>query len=387
LIHKAESFFSTERVGFMVSIFLNTLSAATREHVDESKTRRQTLCWLIYLIMRYGTVCLWRLAAHAPSMAKTDSVRRRFYRFFQSIRIDPCVASRMVVGLLGLSGKPWTLVIDRTNWNFGKVTINILMIAVVWNGVGIPLIWTFLSGKGNSPTQARTQLLDRLRENFADLKIAMLIGDREFIGSRWMTYLIENNVDFIMRLRENQLVARQGYATWPLSRIAHNLRPGQSMKLKGVCYLSDGVPVRIVMMRLKSGELLALACPSRPARALALYRQRWTVETLFANLKTRGFDLEATHMTNPEKLSTLMAILAIATALAVKTGAAVNRAKPVSKKGHGRAAASLFSVGLTAIKRLFAMPDETLSPIIFEHIVTNRNISKPRLSALFCSRV
>ena len=90
----------------MDSIFLNTLSAFTQEHIALSRTRRQTLCWLVLLIMRYGTVCLWRLAAHAPSCARTGSVRRRFYQFFQFIEIDPCLAAKMIVGLLRLDGKP-----------------------------------------------------------------------------------------------------------------------------------------------------------------------------------------------------------------------------------------------------------------------------------------
>ncbi len=180
----------------MSSIFLNTLSAVTQEHISLSRTRRETLCWLVLLIMRYGTVCLWRLAAHAPSCARTDSVRRRFYRFFQFVHIDTCAAARVSVALLGLDGKPWTLTIDRTNWDFGKVSINILMIAVVWNGVGIPLIWTFLPNKGNSSTQVRTQLLERLRVIFPDMKVKMLMGDREFIGGNWMAYLAENNIYF-----------------------------------------------------------------------------------------------------------------------------------------------------------------------------------------------
>jgi hypothetical protein len=29
---------------------------------------------------------------------------------------------------------------DRTNWDFGKTTINIPMVSVIWNGS--PLIWT-----------------------------------------------------------------------------------------------------------------------------------------------------------------------------------------------------------------------------------------------------
>jgi hypothetical protein len=38
--------------------------------------------------------------------------------------------ARVVVELLRLGGKPWVLAIDRTNWDFGKTTINILMISV-----------------------------------------------------------------------------------------------------------------------------------------------------------------------------------------------------------------------------------------------------------------
>src|ERR1700730_3873628 len=36
-----------------------------------------------------------------------------------------------VADLLGLSGKPWVLAVDRTNWEFGKTTINILMVSVI----------------------------------------------------------------------------------------------------------------------------------------------------------------------------------------------------------------------------------------------------------------
>jgi hypothetical protein len=89
------------------------------------------LSWLTLLIMQHGTSCLWRLAAYVASMAQTDSVRRRFYRFFQFVRLDSTLAARVVVELLGLGGKPWVLAIDRTNWDFGKTTINILMICVL----------------------------------------------------------------------------------------------------------------------------------------------------------------------------------------------------------------------------------------------------------------
>jgi hypothetical protein len=41
--------------------------------------------------------------------------------------------------LLGLSDQPWVLAIDRTNWDFGKTTINILMISPSY-GCGIRIL-------------------------------------------------------------------------------------------------------------------------------------------------------------------------------------------------------------------------------------------------------
>src|SRR5262245_47829192 len=111
----------------MQSLFSNALSEAVAKHINLSTTRRETLAWLTLLSMRHGTICLWRLAAFVVSVAQTDSVRRRFYRFFQFVQIDGALAARVVVDLLRLGGKPWVLAIDRTNWDFGKTTINILM--------------------------------------------------------------------------------------------------------------------------------------------------------------------------------------------------------------------------------------------------------------------
>lgn len=343
----------------MQSAFSNALSEATAKHIRLSPTRHETLCWLVLLILRHGTICLWRLAAHVATPAQTDSVRRRFYRFFQHVRFDDGAVARLMAQMLGLSGKPLVLAIDRTNWDFGRTTINILMLSAMWNGVGVPLVWTLLPKAGNSHTRERTELLDRLRAIFPDVKVASLTGDREFIGEAWMTYLARQKIPFVLRLRENQHVTRDGYATWPLVRIAQGLKRGETMILKGWCRLGpipreEAPRLRIVLMRLKSGELLALACQGRPRRALALYRQRWTIETLFGNLKTRGFDIEATHITNPEKLSTLIALLALATALAAKTGVAANAVKPIPVKNHGRKAVSLFALGIAALRKILA---------------------------------
>jgi hypothetical protein len=52
-----------------------------------------------------GTICLWRLAAHVASPAQTASVRRRFHRFFQFVRLDCACEAPIVADLLGLNGR------------------------------------------------------------------------------------------------------------------------------------------------------------------------------------------------------------------------------------------------------------------------------------------
>jgi DDE family transposase len=357
----------------MQSLFSNALSSLFSQHLPLSASRRETLAWLVVLIMRQGTVCLWRLAAHVETHAALASVQRRFYRFFQHVHLDGALTARIVVALLSLDGKPWTLTIDRTNWFFGRVSINILMIAVDWRGVGIPLLWTLLPTCGNSDTATRINLLDRLSEVFPNMRLAALIGDREFIGDAWMASLETRNIPFVLRLKDTQLIRRDNFPTRPVWAIARRLQRGSKLILKQPCRLGlkpHTPPVRIIMLRLQSGELVILAANTKPKAALKRYRQRWRIECLFANLKSRGFDLEATHLTNPAKLETLIACLAIAVALAAKSGAAAQAKTPIPFKAHGRKAASLFALGLKTICKALASPSRFTAESFLRQLLT-----------------
>ena len=63
--------------------------------------------------------------------------------------------------------------------------------------------------------------------------------------------------------------------------------------------------------QLKSGELLILASNQKFAEVFDQYRIRWEIETLFSAVKKRGFDLEATHLTDPQRLSNLFFVVSI----------------------------------------------------------------------------
>ena len=100
------------------------------------------------------------------------------------------------------------------------------------------------------------------------------------------------------------------------------------------------------------GELLILVIDSRPQTALRDYARRWGIETLFAALKTRGFNLEATHFRDSHKLGKLVALLAIAFTWAMRAGLWLHHKKPLKCKAHGRREKSLFRYGLDFLRRL-----------------------------------
>jgi len=348
----------------MQQLLGKALSTPLGEHIPLWRTRQETLIWLVTLVIQTGTVSLWRLAGYVDTPALTLSVHRRFERFFQHVHLDGACVARLIVHIMGLAGKPWHLALDRTNWKFGRCHINILMLGVVHENVCIPLFWVLLDKAGNSNARERTDLMGRLNETFPDQPIGSLSGDREFIGWRWMNWLENQGIPFVLRLKENMFIWKEGYVPVKLSVHARRLEKRQKYILKGTWYLGrdpekETTPIKVAMMRLKTGEMLIVATSRIKIKtALPIYRSRWGIETLFSCLKTRGFGLEDTHMTAPRKLATLIGILAIAFCLAYKTGLWVARVKPPRHKSHGRLQRSLFALGLNAFRKAMVKMSE-----------------------------
>lgn len=85
---------------------------------------------------------------------------------------------------------------------------------------------------------------------------------------------------------------------------------------------------------------------------------------MFAALKTRGFNLESTHFRHAERLSKLIALLALAFCWAMLTGLWQHQQHPIPTKAHERPAKSLFRYGCDFLRRTFC--DLTLRTTEFD---------------------
>ncbi|MDP0561980.1 MAG: hypothetical protein QS721_06500 [Candidatus Endonucleobacter sp. (ex Gigantidas childressi)] len=72
----------------------------------------------------------------------------------------------------------------------------------------------------------------------------------------------------------------------------------------------SGVPLYIAARRTLKGLLIVVAT-KKPGSIIDDYSKRRSIKTMFGDLKSRGFDLESTHMTNLDRMEKLMGLLTI----------------------------------------------------------------------------
>jgi len=330
---------------------INALRKALQVHLGWHGARLTFLAMFLTALFRVKTVNFTELATAFPSTAQSASSYKRLQRFFRDFELDYGHWTKFIVSLLNIP-QPWTLSLDRTNWEFGGTVHNISMLGVVYPGVAIPLLWWMLDKSGNSNTIERITLVEELLALFPDMKIADLMADREFIGKAWFAYLLGHpNLPFRIRIRESEKLWK-GRQTATGQRLFQQLRVGERQVLRHRRRWW-GHWVYVAALRLEDGDWLIVVTNHAPKSAIADYANRGSIETLFGCLKTRGFCLESTHLTEMERLSKLIGLLSLALAWALHTGEWLSRQKPIPIKKHGRKARSIFRYGLDFLAETF----------------------------------
>jgi hypothetical protein len=319
--------------------------------------RRLTVLVALILAVIERRTCVLNILktfVELPGSADTRSQRiKRFMRY----ELPPELIARFVMSVLP-AGQLW-LILDRTNWKLGKSDINILLLSVSWRSFSLPLVWTVLSHSGNSNTEERRALLERFfavqRDFISTHPLEGICADREFIGKDWFRYLRKQRLPICIRLKANTRVG--GKEIW--KRFVH-MKPQQAWSW-GLRLPVHGVKLYVVATTTPSGERLYLATEhSNASRALEEYARRWGAECLHQALKGRGFRLEDSHLTHPERVSTLLAVLSLAFVWCCLTGESKNQVQPIKRLKHGRLMVSIFRYGLDQLGEALRRGQSTL---------------------------
>lgn len=335
---------------FECSLLERTLS----ENLSWNKARIKFLARFLFALLAAKTVNLQHLAVLFAGTAKVESNYKRIKRFLRFFAIDQAELARLLVKLMKLA-PPFVITIDRTEWQLGKRWVNVLMLAVVHQGVAVPLIWLVFDKKGCSSDAERQMILEKYLAIFPATSIRFVTADREFASKRWLDYLAQRKIGFCLRIKAHTLITNKSGAKMSAARMLRTAGVETRVKCRRSRRLWNH-RVWLSGVRKADGEQVLVVASGEGGNGLANYCLRWQIETLFGILKTRGFRLEDTHLTETERISRLLSLLAIAFCWAMLSGEFVCRQQPLKRKKHGRLERSIFRVGLDILRRLFCRP-------------------------------
>ena len=239
--------------------------------------------------------------------------------------------------------------------------INKIIVGIVYDGVAFPILISMLDKRGNSHTQERIVIIERYIRLFGYETIDALLADREFVGEKWIQYLNHRKIKYHIRIRENFYVddPRTG-KRFKVFWMFNGLKCGQCCFMQRIyrvngqlCYLSAS------KVKNKTGipEFQIIISFNKPETAQAAYKDRWQIETAFRALKSSGFNIENTHLTDLVRIEKLFSIVMLAFAWAYVVGVFADKnLKAIRILKHGRRAKSLLKYGLEYVAAILLNP-------------------------------
>jgi hypothetical protein len=320
---------------------------ALQPNIQGSRHALKFIAQFVAALLKTRTSNLVKVANSFDSEAESDSVYRQIQRFLKNetpVSID-------FLKLLNVHGK-LKILIDRTEWKFGATWINILTLSVAYKNVAIPILWEVVNHKGNATACEHQAIIEKFVKEFGAGRILRVYADREFGSYELFKYLLENRIDFHIRLKTSHKSGGKSFLQmWRAV--------GEKVKLKGKVKIKVfGLEIYVSCVKYqKAGktEYLIVGSGEQSKQSIEEYKVRWQIETMFGCLKSRGFNFEETHLTQPEKIGKLLMLLGLGLSLAMLMGefkVEITCRVKMKLKKNKRYAKSFFRIGLDALQNL-----------------------------------
>ena len=342
---------------------VSSLVAKLKAHLPLHQARINFISQFVLSVLRARSTNLYRVAEQFQSEADAESSYRRIKRFFADYEYSYEQLGSLILSFLEMDR--YTLCMDRTNWKHGSKDVNYLVVSISWQGNSIPIVWECLDKSGgNSNTDERIAVIERLLKIIPAEQIDNLLADREFIGHDWFEWLRQKKILCRLRIRSDISVEHDNKKI-TAGKLCRSVKFNQTVTWHSKKIVA-GVPLYIAARRTLDGLLIVVAT-EKPDSMIEDYYKRWDIETLFGCLKRRGFDMESTHMTKHDRMDKLMGLLAIAFVWCLRVGHwHYGEAKQLPLNRHYRPAKSLFRLGLDMLRRVLNNRCAKNDPITFQ---------------------
>jgi hypothetical protein len=226
-----------------------------------------------------------------------------------------------------------TLVIDRTNWQYGSIDYHLFVLSAIWNDISIPLYWINIDNRGgNSNSIQRIELIEWFIINCPNTTIDYLLADREFPSHKFISWLIQKNIPFIFRSKSSVITTDDDRRV-KITKICPNIQqyPNKTKAESKIRRIYNS-RLHLTIRANQQGENVYIISNSFQTDSADTYRKRWSIEAMFAKFKTKGFNLESTRIMKSNRIVSLFMFMAIAYCYACKLGEIANELKPSKLK-------------------------------------------------------
>ena len=271
---------------------------------------------------------------------------RRWYEPLAQMLVNQC------------QGRPLRLIIDCTKVGFN---FRMLSISIAYKKRALPLVWSIHRGrKGHVGYKAQLELLEYLSDLIGDEAEVWLLGDAGFESVHLFDWLTAHNWHFVLRHPGKNQVRWLGQPWVKLGEIP--VQPGETLSIGWVeLTAKHAAGPYWLTIHWATGEeepwfLLSDCTDDR--QLIRLYRIRMWTEELYGDLKGHGFDLEATHLDDADRIARLVLAVCINFVWFIALGVwIVKRGWRHLLDHRSRRDKSYFRLGLDWLDRCFRLDD------------------------------
>lgn len=256
-----------------------------------------------------------------------DHQRRRLQRFLSAqTPLDGFFRGWTGSVVRALPAAPLVLVVDETKL---KAQFGVMVVGVVFEGRCIPLAWRVYRANSRSDYPAEGQarmiirLLKQVRAGLPAGTAVRVMADRGIGTSPLLLRGIAAlGWTFLVRVtRQSKIVLADATAVTFYDQVS---APGQSYQASGLVFKQRGrIPAQVrVLWGHNQRERWALVT-NDPQLSGWEYAQRMWIEEAFRDLKSHGWQVEDSYLTDPARMARLWIILVVAYAWMLLLGQAV----------------------------------------------------------------
>ncbi len=282
------------------------------------------LAVMVVGLVSQGWAQLSRIAEGIPEAGRYNTVRQRVKRWVSNDRLDLTKVREEWIGWVwrSLGTVRAVLLVDETKLGDRWA---IMMVSLAYAGRAIPLYWRCYAANDAAAYPAQGQvlliygLLAHVLSALPPNARPLVQMDRGLAHSAAMLRALKAlGVDCLVRVKHN---ARFTPAHGPSRLLKDTVKVGDAFTMHGHWFARDHAVWGSVCLIWEVGQAEPWCLFTTVPRLIGhRYAVRWWQEASFKDLKSGGWQWQASHLTDPQRLERLLLVMALAYAWCITLG-------------------------------------------------------------------